>query len=76
MAKILLSKNNFVEACNYFNESLIYGQVARAAIYVGWCYQKGFLENSPPDAEVLAMANLRGGIGYGYSDKIMVEHFF
>ena len=76
MAKILLSKNNFVEACNYFNESLIYGQVAGAAIYVGWCYQKGFLENSPPDAEVLAMANLRGGIGYGYNDKIMVEHFF
>lgn len=76
MAQILLAKNNFVDACNYFNESLIYGQVSRAAIYVGWCYQKGFLENSPPDAEVLAMANLRGGIGYGYSDKVMVERFF
>lgn len=69
LAQILMAKNNFVDACNYFNESLIYGQVARAAIYVGWCYQKGYLEPLPPDAQVLAMASRRGGTGYGYSDK-------
>ncbi|WP_415884312.1 hypothetical protein [Neptuniibacter sp. QD34_54] len=65
MGQIHLAKNNFVDACNYFNESLIYGQVARAAIYVGWCYQNGYLEPSPPDAQVLAMAR----VSYGFSDK-------
>lgn len=69
LAQILMAKNNFVDACSYFNESLIYGQVSRAAIYVGWCYQKGYLEPSPPDAQVLAISSQRGGIGYGYTDK-------
>ena len=65
IAQIHLAKNNFVDACNYFNESLIYGQVARAAIYVGWCYQKGYLDASPPDAQVLAMS----GSTYGFTDR-------
>lgn len=69
MAQIQMAKSNFVDACNYFNESLIYGQVSRAAIYVGWCYQKGYLEHSPPDAQVLALLNSRGGNGYGFNDR-------
>jgi len=68
IAQIHLAKNNFVDACNYFNESLIYGQVARAAIYVGWCYQNGYLDQSPPDAQVLAMS----GSSYGFSDRHLV----
>ncbi len=49
-----LAKKNFVDACNYFNESFVLGQVARAAIYVGWCYQKGYLESAKPEANVFA----------------------
>ncbi|MCP4596757.1 hypothetical protein [Neptuniibacter sp.] len=68
LAQILLSKNNFVDACTYFNESLIEGQVARAAVYVAWCYQQGYLDPTPPDAQVLAFAKYRAALGYGYSD--------
>lgn len=65
LGQIELAKSNFVDACSYFNESFIYGQVARAAIYVGWCYQKGYLEPSPPDVQVLAMLHARGDGSYG-----------
>lgn len=69
LGQVEWAKSNFVDACYYFNESLVYGQVARAAIFVGWCYQKGYLEPSPPDAEVLALLNQNHGGSYGFSPR-------
>lgn len=68
LAQILLDRGHFVDACMHFKESLTDGDVTRAAVYVGWCYQNGYLQPDAPDAQVLALAQYRQAAGYGYLD--------
>lgn len=68
LGQILLSQNSFVDACTHFKESLTVGQVSRAAVYVGWCYQNGYLQPDAPDSQVLALAQFRQALQSGYGD--------
>lgn len=68
LAQILLKKNRYYTACKYFKESQDRGNIKRAAVYVAWCYMNGFLQPSPPDAQILALTNYRDAMVYGYTD--------